>query len=84
MVNIVEKPSRPAFDKNGKKDFHKSEYPARRANSGAKEGTSEGKDYTNKKPIQRRIIPQDIYENKPGGSSKHGGSNNYNQLRSDK
>jgi translation initiation factor IF-2 len=75
-VNIVEKPSRPAFDKNGKKDFRKSEYPAKRANAGAKEGTSEGKDYSNKKPIQRRIIPQDIYENKPGGSSKHGGSNN--------
>ena len=72
-VNIVEKPSRPAFDKNGKKDFRKSDTSAKRE----KEGSSENqKDYSNKKPIQRRIIPQDIYDNKPGGASKHGGSNN--------
>jgi len=72
-VNIVEKPSRPAFDKNGKKDFRKSDTSAKRE----KEGSSDGqKDYSNKKPIQRRIIPQDIYDNKPGGASKHGGSNN--------
>ena len=72
-VNIVEKPSRPAFDKNGKKDFRKSDTSAKRE----KENSSDGqKDYSNKKPIQRRIIPQDIYDNKPGGASKHGGSNN--------
>ena len=74
-VNIVERPSRPAVDKNGKKDFRKPEYPQKRDRSAAKEGEGQ-KDYSNKKPIQRRIIPQDIYENKPGGSSKHGGSNN--------
>ena len=72
-VNIVEKPSRPAFDKNGKKDFRKSDTASKRE----KENSSDGqKDYSNKKPIQRRIIPQDIYDNKPGGASKHGGSNN--------
>lgn len=72
-VNIVEKPSRPAFDKNGKKDFRKSDTSAKRE----KENSSDGqKDYSNKKPIQRRIIPQDIYDNKPGGAGKHGGSNN--------
>ena len=72
-VNIVEKPSRPAFDKNGKKDFRKSDTASKRE----KEGSSENqKDYSNKKPIQRRIIPQDIYDNKPGGASKHGRSNN--------
>ena len=34
------------------------------------------KDFGNKKPIERRIIPQDIYENKGSGSGKFGGSKN--------
>ena len=34
------------------------------------------KSFANKKPIERRIIPQDIYENKGGGSGKYGGSKN--------
>ena len=35
-----------------------------------------GKDFGAKKPIERRIISQDIYENKSGGSGKFGGSKN--------
>ncbi len=35
-----------------------------------------GKDFGTKKPIERRIISQDIYENKSGGNGKFGGSKN--------
>ena len=35
-----------------------------------------GKDFGAKKPIERRIISQDIYENKSGGNGKFGGSKN--------
>ena len=35
-----------------------------------------GKDFGGKKPIERRIISQDIYENKSGGGGKFGGSKN--------
>ncbi len=34
------------------------------------------KDFANKKPLERRIISQDIYENKGGGTGKFGGSKN--------
>lgn len=37
---------------------------------------SGNKDFGSKKPIERRIIPQDIYENKGSGSGKFGGSKN--------
>ncbi len=37
---------------------------------------SGSKDFGVKKPIERRIIPQDIYENKGGAGNKFGGSKN--------
>ena len=37
---------------------------------------SGSKDFGAKKPIERRIIPQDIYENKGGAGNKFGGSKN--------
>jgi translation initiation factor IF-2 len=67
-----ERPSRPF--KNGEKTFTKGERPQRpeRAPRGDKSAQSPQRENTNqeRKPIQRRVIPQEIYENKPGSSSK--------------
>ncbi len=67
----TESPAKKTFKKeerkfnkeDGDKKFTKPEKPL---STGAK-------DFTNKKPIQRRIIPQEIYENKPGSgnNSRH-------------
>lgn len=57
-----ERPAKKTFTKNGqagdKKFGPKGEKSQKPTNA------SEGKDFANKKPLQRRIIPQDIYENK--------------------
>ena len=59
-------PDRPKkFDKNSKN-------PARRDS----DRNVNSADVGGKKPIERRIIPQDIYENKGSGGSKFGGSKN--------
>ncbi len=73
-VQIVEKPNTPKSEERlAKKPFNKdSKFPPKR--DGAK--SAPNKDFTNKKPIERRIIPQDIYENKGGGGAKFGGSKN--------
>ena len=73
-VQIVEKPNAPkSGEKPVKKPFNKdSKFPPKK--EGAKPAPT--KDFANKKPIERRIIPQDIYENKGGSGGKHGGSKN--------
>lgn len=64
VVGKSDRPERPKkFDKDSK--FQKRD--------GEK---SSGKDFGGKKPIERRIISQDIYENKSGGTGKFGGSKN--------
>ena len=64
VVGKSDRPERPKkFDKEGKFQKHESEKPS-------------GKDFGGKKPIERRIISQDIYENKGGGTGKFGGSKN--------
>lgn len=64
--NGAEKPENKRFSKDGKfapkKDGEKN--------------SVNNKNFTNKKPIERRIISQDIYENKSGGTAKHGASKN--------
>ena len=64
-VQRPERPKRPQKGEDGAKTFDKP------ANNDANQ-----KNFTPKKPIERRIIPQDIYENKGGGSGKFGGSKN--------
>ncbi len=71
-VQVVGKSDKPADDSktDRPKKFNKeSKFPPKR------EG-EKGKNFASKKPIERRIIPQDIYENKGGGSGKFGGSKN--------
>ena len=66
-----ERPARRPRPEDGKvsdKPFDKS-----RKNQNGNQPSSA---YSAKKPIERRIIPQDIYENKGGGSGKFGGSKN--------
>ena len=62
VVGKSERPERPK-NKDGKFQKRDGEKPT-------------GKDFGGKKPIERRIISQDIYENKSGGSGKFGGSKN--------
>ena len=63
--NTSERSNKKIFDKKfpprgekpaGDKKFVKGDRPAK-----------ESKDFGAKKPLERRIIPQEIYENKPGG-----------------
>ena len=72
-VQVVSRPERTSNERPEKpKKFDKdSKFPPKR--DGEKPS---GKDFGNKKPIERRIISQDIYENKGGGSGKFGGSKN--------
>jgi len=79
-VNIVEKAPRQG-DRPQRKPFRTEDRPPRK--DGEKrfskpEGNSSSgaKDFANKKPLERRIISQDIYENKGGGTGKFGGSKN--------
>lgn len=67
-VQVVGKSDRPERPKKFDKE---SKFPPKR--DGEKPS---GKDFGNKKPIERRIISQDIYENKGGGTGKFGGSKN--------
>ena len=71
VVEKVERPERPS--RTGDKKFTRGERPQngerkfpprgdRPQNPNSQGG--ENKDFANKKPLQRRIIPQDIYENK--------------------
>ena len=39
-----------------------------------KSSSGDGKDFSGKKPIQRRIIPQEIYDNKPNSSKRRSDS----------
>ena len=71
VVEKVERPERPS--RTGDKKFTRGERPQNGERKFPPRGdrpqkpTSQGgenKDFANKKPLQRRIIPQDIYENK--------------------
>lgn len=65
-VERPDRPKRPQKGEEGAKSFDKSKRP---------DGAAP-KSFGPKKPIERRIIPQDIYENKGGGTGKFGGSKN--------
>lgn len=71
VVEKVERPERPS--RTGDKKFTRGERPQNgerkfppRGDRPQKTNSQGGdnKDFANKKPLQRRIIPQDIYENK--------------------
>lgn len=71
IVEKVERPERPS--RTGDKKFTRGERPQNgerkfppRGDRPQKQNSQggENKDFANKKPLQRRIIPQDIYENK--------------------
>lgn len=71
VVEKVERPERPS--RTGDKKFTRGERPQNgerkfppRGDRPQKQNSQggENKDFANKKPLQRRIIPQDIYENK--------------------
>lgn len=71
VVEKVERPERPS--RTGDKKFTRGERPQNGERKFPPRGDrpqktnsqgGENKDFANKKPIQRRIIPQDIYENK--------------------
>ena len=79
-VNIVEKAPRQG-ERSQRKPFRTEDRPPRKDGdkrfSKPEGNTSAGpKDFANKKPLERRIISQDIYENKGGGTGKFGGSKN--------
>lgn len=68
---VVERPERPS--RTGDKKFTRGERPQNGERKFPPRGDrpqkpnsqgGENKDFANKKPLQRRIIPQDIYENK--------------------
>ncbi len=65
----IEKPARKPLNKKtidgDKKPFSKGDKPL----NDKKGDKGEGRDFSSKKPIQRRIIPQEIYENKPSAAS---------------
>jgi len=52
-----------------KKTYQRGEKPAGDKKFSQNNEKSEGKDFSSKKPLQRRIIPQEIYENKSPLSS---------------
>ena len=55
------------FNKDDKKFTPRGERPAgERKFAKGEKSTGESKDFAGKKPLQRRIIPQEIYENKSG------------------
>lgn len=71
VVEKVERPERPS--RAGDKKFTRGERPQNGERKFPPRGDrpqkpnsqgGENKDFANKKPLQRRIIPQDIYENK--------------------
>lgn len=71
VVEKVERPERPS--RTGDKKFTRGERPQNGERKFPPRGDrpqkpnsqgGENKDFSNKKPLQRRIIPQDIYENK--------------------
>ena len=71
VVEKVERPERPS--RTGDKKFTRGERPQNGERKFPSRGDrpqkpnsqgGENKDFANKKPLQRRIIPQDIYENK--------------------
>ncbi len=80
VVSTEDKPQRPErfergerkpFKKDGQRPFGNSangtdSRPSRPPRAGA----SGPRDFAGKKPLERRIIPQEIYENKPGANPK--------------
>jgi len=75
----AERPSRKPFNKTQdgeRKTFQKSEHGDKKFPKTDKP-QSDNKTQGSKKPIQRRIIPQEIYENRPGisGNSKRRSDN---------
>lgn len=71
VVEKVERPERPS--RTGDKKYTRGERPQNGERKFPPRGDrpqkpnsqgGENKDFSNKKPLQRRIIPQDIYENK--------------------
>ncbi len=63
-----ERSERPERPQRGDRPFNKTERPARpeRAPRGEKPSTPKEGGADKKQPLQRRIIPQEIYDNKPG------------------
>ncbi len=61
-----ERPQRPPFKKDGQRP-QRDGAPSDK-NSGKPSDSQ--KDFTQKKPIARRIIPQEIYDNKPGAPKR--------------
>ncbi len=71
-----ERPARKPFKKDERNESDKKFVKGDRSQKPA--GT---KDFSNKKPLERRIISQDIYEHKPGGP---GGNSKHKSSRKDK
>ena len=77
----LERPSKP-FQKGDKKFPPRGERPSGERPTGDKKfvkgdkPAGENKDFGNKKPIERRIIPQEIYDNKSGQSNSKRRSDN--------
>ena len=77
----TERPNKP-FQKGDKKFPPRGERPSGERPTGDKKfvkgdkPASENKDFGNKKPIERRIIPQEIYDNKSGQSNSKRRSDN--------
>ena len=63
----TERGGKRPFNKDDKKFTPRGERPAgERKFAKCEKPTGESKDFAGKKPLQRRIIPQEIYENKSG------------------
>ena len=77
----TERPNKP-FQKGDKKFPPRGERPSGERPTGDKKfvksdkPAGENKDFGNKKPIERRIIPQEIYDNKSGQSNSKRRSDN--------
>ena len=75
-ATLSDRPAKP-FQKGDKKFPPRGERPVgdKKFVKGDKPA-SEGKDFGNKKPLERRIIPQEIYDNKSGQSNSKRRSDN--------
>lgn len=91
VVEKVERPERPS--RTGDKKFTRGERPQNGERKFPPRGDrpqkpnsqgGENKDFANKKPLQRRIIPQDIYENKGSVKRKSDGKKKEKDFNSKK
>lgn len=65
----TERPAGKPFNKGEKKEYPKGERQGEKKFQKSEKQSGENKDFSRKKPLQRRIIPQEIYDNKSGGSN---------------